>query len=219
MTDDERFKKWGEWIMVIYEDVENAIQSRRIHNEIGAILQANPRLWRDNNSFYRWMASNYEDSILMAVRRQVDADKQSISLTRLLEEIICYPQVLSRERFIGQVVVQNLPGTEDAVNRAFDYYAASDANHINADAVRTELCDLRARTEGIKSYTNKRVAHFDAKGPKDSPTILQVHAALDFLNTLREKYRILLRAEKYKEVQLHDEETWKDIFREPWIPW
>ena len=46
MTDDERFKKWGEWIMVIYEDVENAIQSRRIHNEIGAILQANPRLWR-----------------------------------------------------------------------------------------------------------------------------------------------------------------------------
>ena len=43
MTDDERFKKWGEWIMVIYEDVENAIQSRRIHNEIGAILQANPR--------------------------------------------------------------------------------------------------------------------------------------------------------------------------------
>ena len=92
----------------------------------------------------------------------------------LLEEIICYPQVLSRERFIGQVVVHNLPGTEDAVNRAFDYYAATDANHINADAVRTELCGLRVRTEGIKNCTNKRVAHFDAKGPKDSPTILHV---------------------------------------------
>lgn len=60
MTDDERFKKWGEWIIVIYEDLMNADQSRRIHNEVEAILHANPRLWRNNNSFHVWMASNYE---------------------------------------------------------------------------------------------------------------------------------------------------------------
>jgi AbiU2 len=219
MTDAERFKKWGDWIMVIYENLRNADLSRRIHNEIAAILQANPRLWRDNNSFYVWMASNYEDSILMAVRRQVDADKQSISLARLLEEIIEYPHVLSRERFIGQVIGHNLPGSEDQVNGMFDHLAGSGANHINADAVRADLSNLQAHTASIKRYTNKRVVHFDAKGPKDSLTVLQVHDALDYLNALREKYMILLRAEKYEEPQLADEETWKDIFREPWIPW
>ena len=29
MTDDERFKRWGEWIMVIYEDLRNTISSSR----------------------------------------------------------------------------------------------------------------------------------------------------------------------------------------------
>lgn len=69
MTDDERFKRWGEQILKIHEEIMYALVSRRIHNEVGAILRANPRLWRENNSFYMWMAGIYEDSILMAVRR------------------------------------------------------------------------------------------------------------------------------------------------------
>ena len=97
----------------------------------------------------------------------------------------------------------------------FDHYTATGANHINADVVRAELRDLQAQAKPIIEYTNKRVAHFDKKGPEDSPTVLQVHAALDYLYALVEKYLLLLRAEKYKKPQL--EETWKDVFREPWI--
>jgi hypothetical protein len=41
MTDDERFKGWGEQILKIHEHIMDAIVNRRIHNEIGAILQAN----------------------------------------------------------------------------------------------------------------------------------------------------------------------------------
>jgi len=217
MTDDERFKKWGEQILMIHEHIMHAIVSRRIHNEIGAILQANPRLLRDNNSFYMWMASIYEDSVLVAVRRQIDTDKRSVSMARLLQAIIDRPRVLSRERFVEQVVGRNVPGSADEVNRMFDRFTAPGTNHINADVVRAELRDLRARTKGIEDYTSKCVAHLGAKGPNDSPTILQVHNALDYLHMLREKYVLLLRAESYAEPQLTDEKTWKDIFREPWI--
>src|SRR5262249_4522133 len=98
MTDDERFQEWGERILAIHEHITDALASRRIHNEVGEILQNNPRLWRENNSFYAWIASIYEDSILLAVRRQVDKDTRSISLVLLLEEIIDCPHVLSRER-------------------------------------------------------------------------------------------------------------------------
>ena len=93
MTDDERFKRWGEQILKIHEHIMDALVSRRIHNEVGAILRANRRLWRENNSFYMWIAEIYEDSIVMAVRRQVDADIQSISLARLLKEIVGCPHV------------------------------------------------------------------------------------------------------------------------------
>ena len=85
------------------------------------------------------------------------------------------------------------------------------------------MAHLLEQTKGIKEYTNKRVAHFDAKGPKDSPIVLEIHDVLDHLHELRAKYMDLLRWERYAEPplpepQLQDEETWKSIFREPWIP-
>ena len=99
----------------------------------------------------------------------------------------------------------------------FDYYTALGANHIQADVVRTEIDDLKAQTKSIGEYTNTRVAHFNPKEPEDTPTILQVHAALDHLYALVKKYLLLLQAKSYQERQLADEETWKDVFREPWI--
>jgi hypothetical protein len=221
MTDDERFKRWGEQVLKIHEEIMYALVSRRIHNEVGAILRANPRLWHENNSFYMWMAEIYEDSILMAVRRQVDADIRSISLALLLKEIIDCPHVLSRERFVEQVVTHYSSKSEGAAHSEFDRLVAPVAKHIDADVVQAELDDLRKRTKGTKEYANKRVAHFDATGPKDSPTVLEVHEALARFHELRAKYMYLLRWERYAEPplaepQLQDEETWKSIFREPW---
>ena len=80
MTDDERFKRWGEQILKIHEEIMYALVSRRIHNEVGAILRANPRLWHENNSFYMWMAEIYEDSILML--RAQRTPRQSWKFTR-----------------------------------------------------------------------------------------------------------------------------------------
>jgi AbiU2 len=223
MTDDERFTRWGEQILTIHEEIMYALVSRRVHNEVAEILRANPRLSRDSNSFYMWMASTYEDSILMAVRRQVDVDVRSISVARLLKEIIGCPHVLSRERFVEQIVTHYSPKFEGAAHSEFDRLVAPGAKHIDSDTVRAELADLRERTKGIKEYTNKRVAHFDAKGPKDSPIVLEIHEVLDRLHALQAKYMELLRWERYTEPpfaepQLQDEETWKSIFREPWIP-
>ena len=116
MTDDERFKKWGEWIMVIYEDVENAIQSRCIHNEIGAILQANPRLWRDNNSFYRWMASNAILARYMAGPTQRrDVEDRSFSAEDLLEDVSAVIRRLEA-RGIDRVLYAELPSPLDVAH-------------------------------------------------------------------------------------------------------
>jgi AbiU2 len=199
-----------------------ALVSRRIHNEVGAILRANLRLRRENNSFYMWMAKIFEDSILMAVRRQVDPHTRSISLARLLKEISDCPHILSRERFVAQVVTHYSSKSEGAAHSEFDRLVAPGADHINSDTVQAELADLLERTKGIKEYTNKRVAHVDAKGPKDSPIVLEIHDVLNHLYVLRAKYMDLLRWERYAEPplaepQLQDEETWKSIFREPWI--
>ncbi len=211
MTDDERFKKWGEWIMVIDEDVENAILSRHIRQEVAAIIDTNPRIQRPS-SFYEWMAAVYSDSGLMAVRRQLDKDPQSISLARLLSEIATYPRVLSRARFVGMYKpeLQNVPHHE------FDRHVASGTNHIDPTVVQTDLDALDKRTRDVERYGTKRVAHFDEKAPKNIPTFQELDDVLDLIHELRVKYLFLLRALSYQEpVWTYD---WKAIFREPWVP-
>ena len=104
---------------------------------------------------------------------------RSISLARLLKEIIGCSHVLSRERFVEQVVTHYSSKSEGAAHSEFDRLVGSGADHINSDTVQAELADLYERTKGIKEYTNKRVAHFDAKGPKDSPIVLEIHDVLD----------------------------------------
>lgn len=211
MTDDERFKKWGEWIMVIHEEVENAILNRHIRQEVAAIIDANPRIQRPS-AFYEWMAAVYSDSGLMAVRRQRDKDSRSISLARLLSEIVDYPRVLSRERFVGLY----RPELQNVAHHEFDRHVASGANHIHPTVAQTDLDALHKRTQDVERYGTKRVAHFDEKGPKNIPTFQELDDALDLIHALRVKCLFLLRAVTYREpVWTYD---WKAIFREPWVP-
>jgi hypothetical protein len=210
MTDDERFKKWVEWIMIIHEDVEHAILSRHIRQEVASIIDANPRIQRPS-SFYEWMAAVYSDSGLMAVRRQLDKDPQSISLARLLSEIATYPHVLSRGRFVGMYQ----PELQNVAHHEFDRRVASGANHIDPAVVQADLETLYKRTRDVERYGTKRVAHSDEKGPKNIPTFQELDDVLEFIHELRVKYLFLLRALSYREpVWTYD---WKAIFREPWI--
>ena len=211
MIDDERFKQWGEWIMVIHEDVENTILNRHIRQEVAAIIDANPRI-QIPSSFYEWMAAVDSESGLMAVRRQLDKDSRSISLARLLGEIVRYPHVLSRERFVGLYG----PEHQNLAHQEFDRNVASGANQIDPTVVQTDLDAFEDRTRDVERYGTKRVAHHDREGPKNIPTFQELDVALDLIHALRVKYLFLLQAQTYNEpVWTYD---WKAIFREPWVP-
>src|SRR5262249_15786587 len=196
---------------VMYEDVENAILNRHIRQEVAAIIDANPRIQR-SSAFYEWMAAVYSDSGLMAVRRQRDKDPRSISLARLLSEIVVHPHALSRGRFVGLY----RPELQDIAHYDFDRHVAAGANHIDPTNVQTDLDALRKKTLDLERDGTKRVGDFDEKGPKNIPTFQELDDALDLIQALWVKYLFLLRALAYREpVWTYD---WKAIFREPWIP-
>jgi hypothetical protein len=211
MTDDERWKRWTEWLETILEDVQNALIYRKIFAEVRAIIDANPRIQKAS-SFYEWMAGVYADSGLMAVRRQVDLDERSVSLARLLIDIRKSPQVLSRARFVALY----RPEMQGAAEREFDSYVGAGAQHVDPKDVQTDLSALKKRTEDVEHYGTKRIAHLDEKGPTTVPTMGELEAALDLLRALLRKYMLLIRAVSYHEPEwVYD---WKAIFREPWIP-
>jgi hypothetical protein len=214
MTDDDRFKRWGEWIIEIYEEIHQALVNGHIRREVRKIIDANPWIQRPS-AFYDSLARVYGDFGVMAVRRQVDADCKSGSLARLLKEIVTCPHVLSRDRFVGLYS----PEFEDAAHVEFDYLVGPNANHIDHTVVQAELDNLREKTRDIKQYTDKRVAHYDKKGPTNIPMFQEIDDALSLICEVERKYLFLLQKKDYQFPESTDEENdWKAIFREPWIP-
>jgi len=210
-TDDTRFRQWGRWIMVIHSEVEDALLRKTIFREVAKMIDANPKI-QQHSAFYEWLAAVWADSGLMATRRQVDRDKRSVSLERLLTDILDHPHVLSRQRFVSLYA----PEMQQFAHARFDLLVANGATHIDPGAVQGELKALRDGTGEVTRYGTKRVAHFDETALAKVPTFKELDDALDLIMKLFVRYLRLLRGLDYKEpVWTYD---WKAIFREPWIP-
>ena len=87
---DDKVVKWRRWIERIVRDVRIAVSDRRIWREVRAAWSANPSL-RVRTDLPRWIARMHSGSAALTVRRQLDIDRQSVSLKRLLTELSTHP--------------------------------------------------------------------------------------------------------------------------------
>src|SRR3990172_7876188 len=95
-----RFSKWNRWLDVIFSEITTLAANKHIFWEIQTIIKNNPKIQKPS-AFYEFLGSVYASSAVIAVRKQVKIDKNSISFARLLQEIHDDPMVLSRSRFVA----------------------------------------------------------------------------------------------------------------------
>ena len=114
------------WLSKIYDDIQGLLVNRHIFQEVQQIIRSNPRIHLAS-SFYDWLRNVYLTTAVIGVRRQLDRDKRSISLTRLFEEIIENPEILSRERYVAIYEGSGLPDQYADVVRITELLAYSAA--------------------------------------------------------------------------------------------
>ncbi len=213
MDNDRKFQEWNGWLDKIYSDIQQLLINRHIFNEVQEIIRSNPQV-QIGSVFYDWMGIVYPSAQVMGVRRQLDNRKDSISLIRLLKEIINCPGVLSRERYLSMYEGSEPPA--DVPNSEFDRYAGRNGQYIDPIRVGEDLENLKLKAEKIKNFATKRVAHFDHRDFEDLPTFGELDEVLNYLEELLKKYLLLFRSQGGDIVPtfLYD---WKKIFRYPWI--
>jgi hypothetical protein len=211
-----RFDKWNRWLDVIHSEVRNLLINRYFFWEVQGMIRNNPKIQK-HSAFYEFFGTIYSESALIGIRRQVKIDKDSISFARLLSEICKTPKVLSKTRFV------DLYGESEAKehglpDRHFKQFAGAVGNHIDPELVRSDLEQLKMKAQKCEKYGDKRVAHFDRKGPDHIPTFKELNDCMDFLEGLIKKYLRLFRADVYLQILPVFQYDWKAIFREPWLP-
>ena len=138
----------------------------------------------------------------------------NISLAGLLEDIARNSALLSRARFVALYP----PAEQKSAGTVFDKHAGVGNSHVDAAVVRADIAKLRSLTRRCEEYADRLVAHRDKRGVSAVPTYEELNEAIDFTESLLQRYYLLLRADSLASVKPTFPYPWKRVFEVAWVP-
>src|SRR5919106_3891846 len=208
----QKLKKWELRLQTIYEDMRQQAASREVFRETAAMVRTNSKIPKESD-FLTFLEQWYVDSTVMGLRRQLKV-KDSASLAGLLDDIAANPVCLSRQRFVALY-----PESEHKRgDRTFDKHVGAGAAHVDAAAVRADIKKLKSLAQRSEKYADRLVAHRDHRGVSAVPTYAELNEAIDFAESLLQKYYLLLRGDSLVSVTPKFLYPWKRIFEVAWLP-
>ena len=209
-----KLSKWIRWLKIIKGEVQDLVIAKDTFQKVQKLIENNPLL-HQSSPFYRHLSSTYVSHVVIGLRRQLKSGDQSISMSRLFEEMIETPEILTRAYFVK---LYEDSVVEDFADKDFNKFADPSARHIDPSLVEADLARLRAASRRCEDFADKRVAHRDKKPPKELPTYNDVHACIDLLNGLYSRYYLLFHACSMDTLLPVYQGDWEAVFRVPWIP-
>ncbi|MBI4596817.1 MAG: hypothetical protein HY737_00255 [Candidatus Omnitrophica bacterium] len=220
MDIEQRFARWSGWLKIITSDITRLAIHRHVFWETSKIIRANPNI-HTPSAFYSWMRNAYATDISIGIRRQLDTRKNVVSFANLLRELIKFPEVMSRDRFVtlykGSVVERFADGD-------FDRFAGQGMTHIDSQKVKVDLGQLDQSWRIAERFVNEHIAHVSKQaieelkaGITQPPTFDDLDKCQDCLEELLKKYILLFEAKNWVTVLPEFADYWQEIFTEPWI--
>ena len=210
---DDIFKEWDRWLEMIHEDVRGLLISRYIFRGVRNLILTNPKI-KMRSSFYDWMGIAYSSQQLIGIRRQIDERRDSVSFVRLFKAVAAKPTVLSRERYVA--LYSGSGPLKEAANRHFDKFAGKGSSHVDAAKIQLDRRELVERSNGLREYTNRRLAHLNRSNSATIPTYPELDRCLDFMEDLLKKYLLLFRSDAYMNIVPVWQYDWQRIFDFRW---
>ena len=194
-------------------EVGDLLSKRSLYKDLVQIVNANPTTRRPDY-FVAWLQENYAIALSLGVRRMIDTDHRSISLGRLLYELIESPRTITREAH--RVLYIALPELADGT---FDRCVGEGRQFLPQSAARSDLRALEGASARVHRLVNKRYAHSSQLSAiRRMPTFEELHSALDLVDETLAKYHVLLLAESFQTAEPEPQYEWTDALRTPWLP-
>lgn len=221
MTADERRARLKKWLDTIYGEVTEAVINKHIFWEVQEIIQNNPKLQNTSSAFYDWMASTFVHSTVLSIRRQLDTDKNCISLLHFLTELQKYPELISRSYHCSLYtrLEYSAEFADRLANGTYDRHVGKNASALDVGVIQQEITSLKAVSERLHHFADRTVAHYDARGLQQA--IPKFDDLTECLNTIEElvlRYLLLLKGISQDSLLPTFQYDWKRVFRTQWLP-
>lgn len=101
LTDDEVFARWRERLEKVHNELMYLATTRRRFKDVEELFADNKRLHAIGSQPYRWIQGMWGRDAVIAVRRELDDDANTICFGTLLDEMASRPKVLTRARYMN----------------------------------------------------------------------------------------------------------------------
>lgn len=214
---EERHARWLELIKHVRDEVYSLYHHRAIWSEVS------PELLKDRNEqvFESHYTHLYVDRQAVAVRRLVDRDPRSKSMTRLLIEMAEHPETMTRARHRELYGISSdqddheAQGRANHANEVFDRYADGAGDNVDPVKVRADLDAWTSSSAKIKVLVDKVIAHAADLGTKPLPkaTFKDLNKAIDTVGDFISKYTLLFEASSLMGLAPTIQSDWKAPLR------
>lgn len=181
-------KRWRHWLERLEPEITELQVSRHLFEEIREIIAANKKI-QGPDDVHRWLFRNYAHTAAVGIRKMTDADKRSISLSRLLEEIEAHHTAVTRETCVSWYPKR----IRRAGHSFFDEVAGNGRDILPASVPARDRRHLARAEKRNRIFVNKSVAHLDRRNLRRKlPKFNELHATIDLVEELFRKYKLLL---------------------------
>jgi hypothetical protein len=221
LSAEEIYARWQERFERVRLELTFLFSIRRKFQQVEAMFQDNARLNAIGSQAWEWLLLLWGRDAVMAVRRELDDDTNTISLGTLLDEMAARPEILTRRRYMAhmtgcdQMVVKSndeaftLFGvTRSATDRMDDY--------LDPAGIRADRNALDAAAKPVLDYANRMVAH---RTPVEelAMSVADIHAALDAMEPVVKKYHVILSGSSLMSIEpMEVGDDWREAFTFPW---
>lgn len=206
----QKLDKWLRWLDIIQKDAEDLLDKRHIFSRYIEIIKGNQNI-QEPSDFHWWVRDNYVASIAMGIRRQVDIDKDVITLGKLLTEIQETPQVITKQWH--RTLYKNLgSGWAD---KAFEDIAGS-GNFFDPAVAERDLKKLADLAEKISKFADRTIAH-KSRQPIPIVKFRDLDVFIEEFEKMLIKYILLFTGSGYVGILPTRQYDWEKIFYHKWI--
>ena len=222
LTDDDAFERWQERFDQIHKELMYLMTTRRKFEDIREMFNANTRLNAIGSQPYRWILGMWGRDAVIAVRRELDNDTNTICLGTLLDEMASRPEVLTRARYMA-FMRKSEQFLIDLNDKAFTKRGVvkpttdPSQDYMDPAVIKADRKSLDKAAKPVLEYANRLVAHRTPTIDKLEVTIKQINDAIDAIEPVFQKYHVIMTGSSLMRLEPYNQgDDWRRTFTFPW---
>jgi hypothetical protein len=200
LSADDCYARWQQHVKRIKNETVYLFTTRQHFREVRRMFQENKRLNEIGGEVYRWLLGIWGRDALIALRRELDGQSNTVNLMHLFEEMKHRPTVMTRRRYLAHCTKDDHPYIREMMNKAFTRWGAVSDNsgdplddYIPADATDADQKALEVQTRKAFDYAQRMIAHrTPVEGLEIKPA--EINAAIDAIEPMLQKYYLMFTA-------------------------